>query len=77
PDVEIRADIWKSLNGRPYQQFIDPDTDLVRAENHPLRRNDWVLPLKVPVARIGGQGRPRADRPCHASNCDRKTRPFN
>ncbi|MDO5646604.1 HTTM domain-containing protein [Paracoccus sp. (in: a-proteobacteria)] len=48
-DIEVRADIWKSLNGRPYQQFIDPTVDLTAVQNHPLRRNDWILPLQVPV----------------------------
>lgn len=48
-EVAIHADIRKSLNGRPYQQFIDPAADLTRVEVHPLRRNDWVLPLEVPV----------------------------
>lgn len=49
PGVEVHADIWKSLNGRPYQQFIDPDTDLAAVRPHPLRRNDWVLPLQGAV----------------------------
>lgn len=48
-DVEIRANIQKSLNGRPYQQYIDPELDLTAVTLHPLRGNDWVLPLQIPV----------------------------
>lgn len=47
--VEVRADIWKSLNGRPFQPFIDDSADLTKVRNHPLRRNEWVLPLELPV----------------------------
>lgn len=46
--VAVRADIRKSLNGRPFQQFIDPDADLTTVANHPLRAADWVLPLEIP-----------------------------
>ncbi|MDO5604607.1 MAG: HTTM domain-containing protein [Paracoccus sp. (in: a-proteobacteria)] len=48
-DVEVRADIRKSLNGRPYQQFTDPDADLTAVRVHPLRSNTWVLPLETAV----------------------------
>lgn len=48
-NVEIRANIQKSLNGRPYQQYIDPELDLTAVTLHPLRGNDWVLPLQIPV----------------------------
>ena len=46
--VAVRADIRKSLNGRPFQQFIDPDADLTTVADHPLRAADWVLPLEIP-----------------------------
>ncbi|MDO5658451.1 MAG: HTTM domain-containing protein [Paracoccus sp. (in: a-proteobacteria)] len=48
-DVIVRADIWKSLNGRPMQQFIDPSVDLTAVPVRALRSNDWVLPLEIPV----------------------------
>ncbi|MDO5527983.1 MAG: HTTM domain-containing protein, partial [Paracoccus sp. (in: a-proteobacteria)] len=48
-DVIVRADIRKSLNGRPYQQFVDPMVDLTEVKLRALRSNDWVLPLEIPV----------------------------
>lgn len=44
-DVAVRADICKSLNGRPYQRFIDPETDLTQVDWNLWRSDDWVLPL--------------------------------
>ncbi|MBL9111967.1 MAG: HTTM domain-containing protein, partial [Myxococcales bacterium] len=32
-DVEVRADAWVSLNGRPAERMIDPDVDLARIED--------------------------------------------
>jgi len=48
-DVTVQAEIWKSLNGRPDQLFIDPDVDLASAPLAFVRADDWVLPLKEPV----------------------------
>ncbi len=35
-DVEVRADVYVSLNGRPSRRYIDPDADLARAERAPV-----------------------------------------
>jgi hypothetical protein len=35
-DVEVRADVFVSLNGRPNRRFIDPDADLARATRAPV-----------------------------------------
>lgn len=48
-DVAVYADIQKSLNGRPYQAFIDPTVDLTKVRPHPLRSNEWVRPLEIAV----------------------------
>ena len=31
-EVRIHADIWKSVNGRPFQRFVDPEVDLASVE---------------------------------------------
>ncbi|SFA57203.1 Vitamin K-dependent gamma-carboxylase [Paracoccus halophilus] len=59
-DVEVRAEIWKSLNGRPPQLFIDPDVDLTAAAPSVWRADPWVLPLNEPV---WGVARNRPDDP--------------
>lgn len=35
-DVEVRADVWVSLNGRPSRRYVDPDADLARATRAPV-----------------------------------------
>ncbi|WP_425479232.1 hypothetical protein [Hoeflea halophila] len=47
--IAVQADIWKSLNGRPMQRYIDPDVDLITAPFSPIGSNSWVLPLDIPV----------------------------
>jgi vitamin K-dependent gamma-carboxylase len=42
-DVEVRADNWVSLNGRPPQPMIDPDVDLMTVDDG-VGRADWILP---------------------------------
>lgn len=49
PDIQIRAHVWVSLNGRPEQRLIDPDVDLA-AERRTLRHVQWILPLETPLA---------------------------
>lgn len=44
-DVAVRAHIRKSLNGRPHQQFIDPETDLASARFSQFRADRWVVGL--------------------------------
>ncbi|MCF3974277.1 HTTM domain-containing protein [Paracoccus salsus] len=46
-DVAVRAQICKSLNGRPCQLFIDPATDLTRARRNLFGPDPWVLPLDI------------------------------
>lgn len=41
--VEVRADAFASLNGRPLARLIDPDVDLARIDDG-LARADWILP---------------------------------
>jgi hypothetical protein len=48
-DVEVRAEIVKSLNGRPMQRFIDPDVDLTAVPLGYLSSDDWVLPNEIAV----------------------------
>ncbi|MFA8384192.1 MAG: HTTM domain-containing protein [Pelagibaca sp.] len=48
-DVAVRADIRKSLNGRPAQAFVDPEVDLTAVPLAYLAYDDWVLPLDIPA----------------------------
>ncbi|TGN45261.1 hypothetical protein E4L95_19835 [Paracoccus liaowanqingii] len=52
-DVAVRATILKSLNGRPPQHFIDPDTDLTKVNVSPYAADEWVRTLEVPVWGVG------------------------
>ena len=40
--VEVHADAFVSLNGRPYRRIIDPGTDLA-AESRTMLAKDWIL----------------------------------
>jgi vitamin K-dependent gamma-carboxylase len=42
-DVEVRADAWASLNGRPSARLIDPDVDLARVDDGVMPAA-WILP---------------------------------
>ncbi|MCH2212668.1 MAG: HTTM domain-containing protein [Fuerstiella sp.] len=46
--VEIRASMLVSLNGRRPQALIDPKINLA-AEHRSLRHKPWILPLKEPL----------------------------
>lgn len=46
-DVSVQAHICKSLNGRPAQYFIDPQTDLTVVRVNRFSADPWVLPLEV------------------------------
>jgi vitamin K-dependent gamma-carboxylase len=50
PQVEIRARVLSSLNGREPQLLIDPDVDLV-AQSRSLAHAPWILPLTEPLQR--------------------------
>jgi vitamin K-dependent gamma-carboxylase len=49
-NVEVRARVCASLNGRPPALLIDPERDLARVERN-LRHADWILPLELPFER--------------------------
>jgi hypothetical protein len=42
--VEVRAEVYASLNGRPSQLLIDPTVDLAQ-EPINIWKKDWILPL--------------------------------
>ncbi len=46
-EVEVRAEIMKSLNGRPMQLYIDPEVDLTAVPYNWFRPDPWVLPLET------------------------------
>ena len=48
-DVEVRARIIASLNGREPQPLIDPNVDLTEVPYPRLGHADWILPLEVPL----------------------------
>ena len=47
-DVKVTVDAQCSLNGRPLQQIIDPDVNLL-AQKRSLGHADWILPLTTPL----------------------------
>ena len=49
-DVQVRAVVMCSLNGRPPAPLIDPDTDLT-AVSQTLRPQAWVVPLATALER--------------------------
>ena len=57
-DVEVRAEIWKSLNGRPPQLFLDPRVDLTAVPLRYARADDWVRPLEIPLWGLRGAAAP-------------------
>jgi len=44
-EVEVYADAWASLNGRPAQRLIDPEANLAQPDR-PFAHRSYVLPLK-------------------------------
>ena len=48
-NVEIRASIIASLNGRNPQRLIDPDVDLTAIPYPWWGHADWILLLDVPL----------------------------
>lgn len=45
-DVSVHAEIRKSLNGRPFQPYIDPSVDLAATPFNLFSVDPWVLPLE-------------------------------
>ncbi len=43
-NISIYADCKVKINKRPYQTFIDPKYDLVKAEWHRFKHSEWILP---------------------------------
>lgn len=41
----IYLDVWRSLNQRFQQRFVDPNVNLVKAPWSPFVHSQWVLPL--------------------------------
>ena len=48
-DVEVRARVMVSLNGRQPQLLVDPNVDLTK-EQVSLLPADWIVPLTTPLA---------------------------
>ncbi len=61
-DVAVRAEICKSLNGRPCQNFIDPVVDLTQVAVDPFGSDPWVMPLEIPVWGVADNRRAEATR---------------
>ena len=43
-EIEVYAESFVALNGRPSQRFIDPNVNLYR-ERESIKNKTWVLPL--------------------------------
>jgi vitamin K-dependent gamma-carboxylase len=48
-EVQIRAEVVASLNGRAYQDLLDPGVDLTDVEASPFGTADWIEPLRTPL----------------------------
>lgn len=48
-DVAIYANVIASLNGRSYQQLIDPTVDMAAIDGPLIPPNDFVLPMTTPL----------------------------
>ncbi|MEX0275593.1 MAG: HTTM domain-containing protein, partial [Flavobacteriaceae bacterium] len=46
-DISVFVDSRISVNGRPYQDYIDPNVDLANEEWDHLRHHEWILPSKL------------------------------
>ncbi|WP_390886654.1 hypothetical protein [Lacinutrix neustonica] len=45
-DIQVFVNANVSVNGKPYQQLIDPKVDLANTEWKVFKHNDWILPSK-------------------------------
>ena len=45
----VKVEAWASLNGRPLQQFVDPDVDLAQESATIFGHYTWVYPLRHDV----------------------------
>jgi vitamin K-dependent gamma-carboxylase len=48
-DVKVTAEVRASLNGREFQQMIDPKADLSAVESTPFGTADYITPLRTPL----------------------------
>jgi vitamin K-dependent gamma-carboxylase len=48
-DLEVRAEVTASLNGRPEEALIDRQVDLTEVEVSPFSTADWIEPLDEPL----------------------------
>ncbi|MDQ3413007.1 MAG: HTTM domain-containing protein, partial [Chloroflexota bacterium] len=48
PNVEVRAEVMVSLNGRKPQPMIDAEVDLTKVRLT-LRPSPWIVPLYEPL----------------------------
>jgi hypothetical protein len=48
-DVEVRALVLTSLNGRKPQLQIDPTVDLAKIPRGLFHRRDWIMPQSEPL----------------------------
>lgn len=48
-DVEVRAQVVASLNGRPAQNLVDPNVDLTRVSRPWFGHAGWIVPLEAPL----------------------------
>ena len=46
-DVEVRADVWVSMNGLPPRRMVDPTVDLA-AQPRTLAPSKWILAISAP-----------------------------
>lgn len=59
-NVEVRARVMASLNGRKPQLLIDPTVDLAK-ESASLRRARWIMPLTTPLRDRAAPGQQTED----------------
>jgi len=48
-NVGVYVDAWASLNGRAYQQLIEPNFDITQVPKPWFGNADWILPLTIPL----------------------------
>jgi hypothetical protein len=48
-NLEIRAEVEASVNGREPAPLIDPQVDLTEVRLTPFRSADWIEPLDEPL----------------------------
>ena len=49
-DVAVFVSAYASLNGRQYQELIDPEVDLASVSRPTWGHASWIRPLTVPLS---------------------------